>query len=290
MNDTQRMTGQLNPEGLWFQTSGDSEGEGEWIVLLHGFPASSDDWADVAPGLAGQARVLVHDMLGYGRSSKPAGADYSVRAHTDRLLRLCQQLGIRRAAFVGHDLGGILLQQIIHRWRMGHSPVEVTGAAFLNSSIYHHLYRPTLRQRLLAYKPLGRHLVRSLSAKSFKKSMAGVWGPTPPKPAYLEALWQHFSRGNGHLLSPDHLQYIAERKKFGSQWMQSVQQFDRPLALVWGIDDPVSGKHVLDHARVLLPRSQVTEVRAGHFPQVEAPQTVLRALLEWVRTLRSIEA
>lgn len=285
MQIDQFTAGQVNPEGLWFRASG----EGEWIILLHGFPASSDDWAEVAPGLAGHARVLVHDMLGYGRSHKPVGADYSVAAHTDRLLRLCQELGIRRAAFVGHDLGGIVLQQLIHRWTTGRSPVEVTGAAFLNSSIYHHLYRPTTRQRLLAYKPLGRYLVRSLSARSFKTSMAGVWGPTPPRSEYLEAMWQQFSRNNGHLLTPDHLQYIAERKKSGSQWMQSVEQFDRPLALVWGIDDPVSGKPVLDHARALLPHSQVTVVRAGHFPQVEAPKAVLHALQAWASTLQELK-
>ena len=56
-----------------------------------------------------------------------------------------------------------------------------------------------------------------------------------------------------------------------------------PLHLIWGLDDPVSGRHVLEQATRILPRAVVTELDGvGHFPQAEAPEAVATA----IRTFR----
>lgn len=48
---------------------------------------------------------------------------------------------------------------------------------------------------------------------------------------------------------------------------------------MWGLDDPVSGGHVLEQAIKVLPRAQVTELAGvGHYPQSEAPQAVIAAI------------
>jgi pimeloyl-ACP methyl ester carboxylesterase len=275
--------GQTSPDGLWFRV----EGEGPWLILLHGFPSSSSDWADLVPGLARQARVLVHDMLGYGRSAKPGGADYSAAAHLNRLLNLCRSLDIREAAVVGHDLGGILLQQWVHRWATGHSPVDLHGVAFLNSGLYPDLYRPTPLQRLMAWRPLGRVLSRRLGASALQQGVHKVWGRGQPPQAYLEGLWANYSREDGHWLTSDHLQYIAERASGASAWMRRVHEFQRPIALVWGVHDPVSGQRVLDRARRQIRHARVAALPLGHFPQVEAPQAVFDALQPWLADVHS---
>ncbi|HYB39631.1 MAG TPA: alpha/beta hydrolase, partial [Mycobacterium sp.] len=54
-----------------------------------------------------------------------------------------------------------------------------------------------------------------------------------------------------------------------------LADWDGPLHLVWGLDDPVPGRHVLEKATTLLPRAEVTELHGvGHYPQSEAPQAV----------------
>ena len=278
-----RIPGRISRAGLWFQV----RGAGPWVILLHGFPSSGEDWDEIAPMLATQARVLVPDMLGYGRSAKPQTADYAAHAHVERLLALCDELGIRSAVFVGHDLGGIVLQQVLHRWSTGQCRVDVLGAAFLNSSLYPHLYHPTLLQRLLAIRPIGRLLAPRMSGKSFTRALRQTWGPSPPDDAVLRRMWQLFSADDGLSLVPEHLQYIAERRRDGPAWMREIERIARPLALIWGVDDPVSGNDVLAYARGRLPRASVTELRAGHFPQVEQPAAVVQALVAWLPTALS---
>ena len=53
-------------------------GDGPPVVLLHGFPTSADLWRREAPLLASRMRVVVPDLLGYGQSDRPAGADLTI--------------------------------------------------------------------------------------------------------------------------------------------------------------------------------------------------------------------
>src|SRR5439155_6073078 len=60
-------------------------GNGDPLVLVHGIGADKDAFAPVAPYLRGIGRVIALDLPGFGASSKPADADYSLEAQADRL-------------------------------------------------------------------------------------------------------------------------------------------------------------------------------------------------------------
>ncbi len=87
-------------------------GEGPAVVLLHGFPTSSHLWRRETWLLAERMRVIAPDMLGYGESGKPLDADLSEQAQVRYIDELVGQLGIERAAVVGHDLGGGIAQML----------------------------------------------------------------------------------------------------------------------------------------------------------------------------------
>jgi pimeloyl-ACP methyl ester carboxylesterase len=81
---------------------------GKSVVLLHGKNFSGEYWARTIRLLATQGyRVVVPDQIGFGKSAKPA-----IRYHFDLLAAntkaLLDHLGIKRAAIVGHSLGGML--------------------------------------------------------------------------------------------------------------------------------------------------------------------------------------
>jgi pimeloyl-ACP methyl ester carboxylesterase len=82
-------------------------GEGDPVVLLHGFPQDSWMWRHQAPVLAERYRVIAPDTRGYGYTDKPR-----VRVTRDILARdavgLLDALSIEHAALVGHDWGGII--------------------------------------------------------------------------------------------------------------------------------------------------------------------------------------
>ncbi len=75
------------------------------------------------------------------------------------------------------------------------------------------------------------------------------------------------------------IRYNTERASHHGRWEAALAAWDRPLHLIWGLSDPVSGRHVLQEATRLLPQATVTElVGVSHFPQTEAPDAVAAAI------------
>ncbi len=86
-------------------------GAGPAVVLLHGFPQTHYMWRHVAHRLAEQYTVIVPDLRGYGRSSKPAATDpslYSKRVMARDIVEVAASLGIDRFGLVGHDRGALV--------------------------------------------------------------------------------------------------------------------------------------------------------------------------------------
>ena len=54
------------------------EGSGPALVLVHGYPTSSWDWAKIWAPLAARFDVIAPDMLGFGFSAKPRGHRYRI--------------------------------------------------------------------------------------------------------------------------------------------------------------------------------------------------------------------
>ena len=79
-------------------------GQGPAVVLLHGFGDTGDMWAPMAAELARDHRVVVPDLRGMGLSSHPAGG-YDKKTQAADIRSVLTQLGIDRAAVVGHDIG-----------------------------------------------------------------------------------------------------------------------------------------------------------------------------------------
>lgn len=90
-------------------------GSGPAVVLVHGLAGSSTTWQEVLPALAERFTVLAPDLLGHGESAKPRG-DYSLGAYASGLRDLMVALGIDRATFVGHSLGGGVALQLAYQF------------------------------------------------------------------------------------------------------------------------------------------------------------------------------
>ena len=79
-------------------------GDGEPLVLLHGFPETSHAWRKVIPALAARFRVIAPDLRGFGESDRPSqGYDKQTVARDVR--QLVDHLGLGPINLVGHDVG-----------------------------------------------------------------------------------------------------------------------------------------------------------------------------------------
>ncbi len=86
-------------------------GDGDPVVLVHGFPELAYSWRHQLPALADAGlRAIAYDQRGYGGSSKPEAIEaYALTTLVADLIGLLDALGIERAALVGHDWGSIVV-------------------------------------------------------------------------------------------------------------------------------------------------------------------------------------
>jgi hypothetical protein len=79
-------------------------GQGDPVVLLHGWPETWYSWHHVMPALAPNYTVIAPDLPGLGDSSKPA-TGYDGKTVADVIHQLVTQLGFKTIFLVGHDIG-----------------------------------------------------------------------------------------------------------------------------------------------------------------------------------------
>jgi pimeloyl-ACP methyl ester carboxylesterase len=77
------------------------------VVFIHGLGSYLKFWRYQVDRFAARGyRVVALDMVGFGKSDKPASFPYTMEAMADVVRELCQKLGIERPVLVGHSMGG----------------------------------------------------------------------------------------------------------------------------------------------------------------------------------------
>jgi pimeloyl-ACP methyl ester carboxylesterase len=98
------------------------------LVLIHGFAGSTRWWDPLVPMLARSHRVIRIDLLGHGRSAKPAGDGYEIPEQGARVGAALDRLGVKRATVVGHSTGGSVATALAEQ-----RPDLVTALALVNT-------------------------------------------------------------------------------------------------------------------------------------------------------------
>jgi pimeloyl-ACP methyl ester carboxylesterase len=255
----------------------DASPEREALLLIHGFPTSSHDWAPLWPALTRRFRCLTLDMLGFGLSAKPWPHAYSIIEQADLFTDFLAAKGIPAAHVLAHDYGVTVAQELVARHNAG-GPLQLRSVCLLNGGILPELHRPFRIQRLLASR-LGPLIARLTSYRAFAANMRNLWGARPLPDADLRELWSAVSRDRGTRVMPGLIGYMAERRRHRARWVGALEQLDAPLSVIIGMDDPISGAHVAAGCREVFPQAVVVDLPGvGHYPQLEAPAEVLAAL------------
>ena len=88
---------------------------GPAVVLIHGYTDNARDWVPLVPYLSKHFRLILVDLRGHGRSSKP-DCCYTLPDFAYDIVLLLDSLGIRKADIVGHSLGSIIAQIYAETW------------------------------------------------------------------------------------------------------------------------------------------------------------------------------
>ncbi len=262
----------LSGARLYYYAAG-TRGAGVPVIFLHGFPTSGHLWADVVPLMAPGNRLVVVDLLGYGRSDRPNGRPVDVRAHADRIVELLDELRIRRACIVGHGLGGGIAQSIAVR----HAP-RVSHLCLIDSVAFERW--PTLRARIArATLPVTRHLPAEVLHAIVRRNLErGYADPQRAKHA-MEQYLRPFLTSEGRDALVAHIEALTTRetRKLG----RHLRRITAPTSIIWGENDPITP---LDVGRLLNESitGSTLQILADrrHFTPEEAPRQVADAVGE----------
>jgi pimeloyl-ACP methyl ester carboxylesterase len=253
------------------------------LLLIHGFPTASWDYAPLWDGLAARWRVLTLDMLGFGFSAKPRNYSYSISGQADLMEAFLRAESVTNFHVLAHDYGDTVAQELLARDSV---QPRLRSVCLLNGGLFPEAHHPLLIQRLLS-SPLGPLVARLSTRRSFALSMRQIFAQDrPPTPAELEGFWELLTHGNGRAVLAAVSRYRHERRRLRGRWVGALQAAAVPLRLIVGMADPVAGATIAARYRQLVPHPDVLELAGvGHYPQMEVPDQVLRGYSEFREAL-----
>ena len=255
------------------------EGTGPVLLCLHGYPTASWDWHRVWPRLVQHYRLIAVDMLGFGFSDKPRDITYTIAAQATLHEHLLASLGVEDVHVLAHDYGDTVTQELMarqmDRMRRGENGLRLRTVSLLNGGLFPESHHARPIQALLR-SPLGPLLVRVLNERAFRRSFCAIFGAdTQPDDDELSRCWSLINHNDGRLNMGRLLRYIDERKRHRQRWVDALVEAPMPVQFIVGMDDPVSGAHMAQRYRELVPDGTVVELPGiGHYPQWEAVERV----------------
>lgn len=250
---------------------------GEILLCLHGFPTSSHDYHKIWKQLTEKFSVLSFDLIGYGFSAKPTNFDYTTFNQVDLLESLLEHLNIKKIHILAHDYGNTITQELLARAEEKRLDFTIETICFLNGALFPETHRPIFAQKLLI-SPIGFLFGKFISDTKFKQSLASIFGrETKPTAEELNEFLQAFKFNDGRKIAHKLIRYMAERQTNRTRWVGALERMKQPFLFINGSSDPVSGRHLVERFRELVPhQTKIVELpNIGHFPHFEEPETVL---------------
>jgi pimeloyl-ACP methyl ester carboxylesterase len=255
-------------------------GEGPLLLLLHGFPTCSYDWRDLIALERGRA-ILAFDFLGFGLSDKPRDHDYTLAWQADLTEELVRRHGGGPVQLLAHDMGTSVATELLARDIAGELDFDLERAALFDGSVIIERASLTPGQKLLRSR-LGPLLARLSSGTFFRQQLGSVFGDGHPmSPEEGADQWALMRFKGGNRIAHELIGYTFERVRHAERWHGAVRDWPKPLACVWGLQDPVATTNVLDGLRELRPGAPVFELPdLAHYPQIEDPAAFRAAMAQ----------
>ncbi|TQV85492.1 alpha/beta fold hydrolase [Aliikangiella coralliicola] len=270
---------QYEGNNIFFCKSGNREKPK--LLLIHGFPTSSWDWHFLWPELSKHFHLFTMDMIGFGFSDKPEGFDYTTKYQADLFEFFLARENLSDYHILAHDYGDTVAQELLAR-DLDNERETVRSVLLLNGGLFPETAKPILLQKLLM-TPLGKIIARLTTYKKFKKNFNHICHQSIPEDI-LSGFWELMNHNNGVAAIPRLIRYMKERTVFRSRWLGALQNSTCPIRFINGLEDPISGKHMVTRYKQLIANADVVELQdVGHYPQVEAPKSILDGATDFWR-------
>lgn len=249
-------------------------GEGPPVVLVHGTPARSYLWRDVAPLLARSHTVHRWDLLGFGDSSLRPGIAPSIAVQARTLVELIEHWGLGAPSLVGHDIGGgiVLRTHLVHEVPVRR--LALVDAAVLgpwNTPFTEHMQRHENAYRTMPAHVFGDIIAARLRTATYRPMTEAV-ARTYLAPWVGTAGQQRWIDQVASVSFEDTREVVAR-----------LDRITAPTLVLWGDQDSWLDRATGDRLAAAIPgATRATISDAGHFLPEDAPAETASALLRFL--------
>ena len=255
-------------------------GEGDPVILLHGYAETSHMWLPLIAELASNHTVIAPDLRGAGQSSKPAGG-YTKKEMAQDIHALARELGYERIQIVGHDIGLMVAYAYAAQY-----PNEVKRIALMDA------FLPGVGNWRDVW------LMRDLWHFHFygKTPLALVRGR---ERIYFEHFWNDFAANPKHSVPERDRRFYAKEyarpggMAAGFEYFRAFEQDAKdfaefakkplPMPMLVLTGEKASGEFLIQQGRLVATNVEGVVVRgSGHWLMEEAPEQVIPKLVEFL--------
>jgi len=243
-------------------------GEGEPILLIHGFGADKDNWTRVARYLTDRRRVIAIDLPGFGQSSRRPEKRYDTTSQAARLDAFAEAIGLPPHHVAGNSMGGHIAGVYAADF-----PKRVRSVTFIaNGGV-----TSSVASELAQLRAKGDNPLLVTDRASYERLIDFCFVERPLIPG---AVIEHFAK------------IAVKNSAFTKKVWDDLMGHPRPLEpllpsiaapsfILWGDTDRLLHVSSIDAMRPLLPalRGAVVMKACGHVPMVERPEEAARHYL-----------
>ncbi len=254
-------------------------GSGDPILMLHGEPTWGYLYRHMIPPLAVLGRVIVPDLIGFGRSDKPVAPNaYTYRSHVRWARKFIESLDLSRITLVCQDWGGLIGLRVLAENSERFARLVATHTGIGDGSVsttaaFLKWRRFSQRARFMDVPRLiGRTLVKG--AESITATELAAYGAPFPSAAYQTAA----------LVFP---RLVPVRRDHPGAWeaaraVEKLRALDIPVFLPWGDSDPITG-HWRARLQSMFPQAVRADLSgAGHFIQEDCGPELAAEIAKWM--------
>ena len=256
----------LGPWRLHVRDSGPRDAPA--VVLLHGFGSSLHTWDAWAQGLSSTHRVIRLDWPGSGLSPPDPDNDYTDARSLQLLLRLLDELGVQRASWVGHSMGGRIAWTLAARHpERTDRLVLVAPDGFASFGFVYGQPMPVPASWSLMRHVLPQAVLRMSLQSAYAQPQS-----------LTDAL---ITRYHELLRAPGARQAMLERLRQTvlQEPLPLLAKIQAPTLLVWGEQDAmIPFSHAQDYLHAIAGSRLAALAATGHLPQEEAAHASLEAV------------
>ncbi len=247
-----------------------TDGNGDAIVLIHGFPLTREIWNAQTSQLAKTHRVIRPDLRGMGRSSAPDGP-YLMETLAGDLAAILDAMAIDRAAIVGHSLGGFVALAFARMYtervarlalvcsRLGADSPEIAG--FRNDLADRLERENSIEPAVESYIP------RLFSDESLETNSEAV----------------ERARGIARTNSPSGAAAMLRGMAQRTESYDIAADLAMPVLIAAGAGDKVVPLAEAEEINAAFPAARLTVMKkSGHLPMLEEPEALTAALAAFV--------